>query len=120
MEPGGCIVKCCGPVAGYLVAPRVERWRDDGHTLGLYLEIYKPTCAVKLEGGLPAGVMLDWALMLSPNISEHAGIDYFSSAWGFGDIFDKPWAEAEREGSPHFPNGKLEVKATVKLAVKDK
>jgi hypothetical protein len=27
-----------------------------------------------------------------------------------------PWAEAVREGSPHFPGGKLEVNATVRLA----
>ena len=37
---------------------------------------------------------------------------------GWGNVFHKPWAEVVREGSPHFPDGKLEIKLTVKRALK--
>lgn len=35
------------------------------------------------------------------------------------NIFEKPWTEAVCEGSPLFPDGKLEVKATVKMGQKE-
>jgi hypothetical protein len=31
----------------------------------------------------------------------------------------KPWEEVVREGSPHFPGGKLEITVTVKLVTKE-
>ena len=66
--------------------------------------------------------MLKFDVQLSPNVKKKfAPFSFrnFGHGYGYFDVFKKPWAEAVREGSPHFPNGKLDVKATVKLVTKD-
>ena len=113
------IKKWCGLVAGYPAALRVAR--DEGNMLGLYFNIDIAPTPTDLQGALSAGVALKVDWIFTPNIKT-SFFNYFADgvyrAWGFGDIFRKPWAEAVREGSQHFPNGTLEIKATVKLAVK--
>lgn len=34
-------------------------------------------------------------------------------------MIKKPWGEVVREGSPHFPGGKMEIKATFRLVVEE-
>lgn len=36
---------------------------------------------------------------------------------GWDDVFKKPWAETVRDGSPHFPDGKLAVQLTMHVRV---
>ena len=108
-------------VAGYPAALRVKRQTEAGELLGVFLRIHMPSRSTNLKSAFPAGIGLEVGVTLTPNVKRSYS-HYFSKAtdlvWGYPDAFNKPWAEAVREGSPHFPNGKLEVKATVKLAVK--
>ena len=121
LEPGERIDKWCELVAGYPAALSVDRQAADD-TLGVFLRIDMRRSPTHLQGALSAGVALkvDWTLTLNVKRSHSR---YFSvatfPAWGYPNFFEKPWAESVREGSPHFPNGKLEVKATFKLAVKE-
>lgn len=56
------------------------------------------------------GVGLDYKITLSPDVDNKWSSCLFSDdSWGFFNPFGKPWAEAVR--------GKLEVKATVRLAM---
>ena len=64
---------------------------------------------------------LDVVASRSLQTSRTAGMPIFfdGRSRGYPDVFEKPWAEVVREGSPHFPGGKLEVTATAKLVVKE-
>jgi hypothetical protein len=111
------VIKWCGLVAGYEAGLSVQRWKD-GDTLGAFLRISIPTPENALEGAPAAGVGLKFELTLSPDVKREFSHYFTGLGFGYRDFFDKPWAESVREGSPHFPGGKLEVKASVQLAVK--
>lgn len=74
-----------------------------------------------------AGMSLKWNITVSPDLEIGWQTDFFhygkegdsGTTWGWGDVVEKDWAEAVREGSPHFPGGRLEVKANVKQATKE-
>ena len=124
----------CGIVAGYVAFIAVTRGHTDEHdkeediedTLGVFLAIQFEDDGegpgAGLAGGPSPGVGLQFTMTISPDISDVYG-PYFCMktlpACGSTDSLDKPWAEAVYEGSPHFPDGKLEVKVIVKLAPKE-
>jgi hypothetical protein len=116
---GGFVWKWCGLVAGYAAGLSVQRTKDKD-TLGAFLRINVPKPENALEGGPAAGVRLKFELALSPDVKHESSAYFTGLGFGFPDFFDKPWAESVREGSPHFPGGKLEFKVNnVKLAVKE-
>ena len=122
LEPDEVIDKWCGLVAGYPAYLHVAReTAAKGDTLGAHFGVHLPGAAVS-DDTLEAGVGLDYNMTLSPGVEMGWTSDFFShgtfTAWGWNNAFRNPWAEAVREGSPHFPGGQLEVKATVKLAMK--
>jgi hypothetical protein len=120
LETGKSIRMWCGVVAGYKAALQVERDEEKG-TLGAHLVIRMPAVEA-VEGGPAAGVGLKVEMLLPPDVKWGYSAFYTSqkSCWGYDDVIGKPWAEAVREGSPHFPGGKLEIKATVQLALEEK
>lgn len=120
LQPNG-IWKWCGLAAGYPADFCVKRETSNGNeTLGIYLHLRMPEHENAPIDGPEAGVMLAYDMMLSPAVTKTLAAALFdTSGWSFLEVFGKPWAEAVREDSPHFPNGVLEVKATVKLAVKE-
>ena len=69
--------------------------------------------------GIPRGIGLQVKLFAPRPDStiEH----YFTGnqSWGWRDFFDKPWAEAVCEGSPHFPEGEMKVEVEVRLLVNE-
>ena len=94
-----------------------QYWSFDVDTLGIYLLLSMSKSEV-FEGAPSADVSLKVDLAASP---DEKGLlrDHFTfKGWGWGNFFEKPWAEAVGEGSPHFPNGKLTVKVKVKRATK--
>lgn len=120
LEPGGTIRKWCGVVAGYPAALQMQRVQKDGHdTLGAYLLIDMPKDKDAPIPGPKAGVMLKYNMTLTPNVKTSLSHHFAGQGWGWPNVLGKPWAEAVREGSPHFPNGKLEIKATMKMLVKE-
>ena len=90
---------------------------DKGDILVAYLRVYMPEPESQLESGLPAGVALHMYLSLGARLQAQQS-RYFVKKHVWGNVFRKPWAEMVREGSPHFPDGKLEVKATLWQAMK--
>ena len=71
-------------------------------------------------GAAPNGLRRGLGLrvdVLSP--TRGWNLEYYFSGQGRGwsDLFDKPWAEVVREGSPYFPDGKLEVVVEVQVVV---
>jgi len=118
LQQGDDIAKLVGIVAGYPAMLWLERDKEED-TLGVYLSI---ECLWKKEEALERGPALGVVLRYEFHVGRCAGIElksFFTSRSydGYSDVFKKPWAEVVREGSPHFPGGKLEVKVTVKLAV---
>lgn len=121
MQQGELIVKWCGQVAGYTVGFRVERGKEKD-TLAVFLQIPMLPEKSVLHAAPAAGVGLntDWII---PRAIQLSYCHYFiksTRTWGWRDVFDKPWAQAVQEGSPHFPGGKLEIKATIKLLLEEK
>lgn len=116
LEPDEEKLRWCGLVAGYAAALWVQR-RQDGDTLAAFLKIHLPAYSPLTEGSPSTGVALKMEMTLTPDVKKEQ-YRFFSDAthvsWGWFNIFGKPWAEAVHEGSPHFPDGKLEVHATVK------
>ncbi len=107
-----------GIVAGHsaLLRLRHEREKD---TLGVFLRITDYRGKEKtLKRGPDLGVGLRYKFYVGRRDTIELE-DFFKFGYfhGYSDVFGKPWAEVVREGSPHFPGGKLEVKVTVKLAV---
>ena len=116
-------MKCWGMLAGYAVGIVVDRCKDKD-TLGVWffiyidLPLYFSGLTTELEGGFPLRVSVEVLLRATPSVSKHSlALLVGSNQQGWGDIFGKPWAETVRDGSPHFPDGKLEIKASARLAV---
>jgi hypothetical protein len=120
LEANELVWKWCGLVAGFAAALKVKR-EEDEDTLGVFLHICIPKPENALEAAPAVGVGIKWDVALSPDVVKPQLSHYFTKSygWGYGNFFDKPWAESVCEGSPHFPGGKLEVKATVKLALEE-
>ena len=108
LQQGARIMKWCGFVAGYLADLYAERKKEtDTLALHSFISIPKPFNVPKytseLEGALSEGVCLHQAWTLPPNIKKTTSRIYGNIAWGWADVFGKPWAEVVREGSSHFP-----------------
>ena len=107
-------------MAGY---PALLRLKHDGEeekdTLGVHLFVADlPEMKEALKRGPDLGVGLRYKFYVGRRDTiELEDFFMFGYSYGYEDVFGKPWAEVVREGSPHFPGGKLEVKVTVKLAV---
>lgn len=116
VKPENRLSKWCGLVAGYPAELSIER-RIRG-TLGIFLRVRIPKPEARLAGSAEEGVCLrtDWTL--SPTINKSFSNLFKTQGRGWNDVFAKPWAEVVREGSPHFPGGKLEIKVSLKLALK--
>jgi hypothetical protein len=74
-----------------------------------------------LEGGPAIGVGMEVIWSFPPDITMPFE-DFHTSfrGWGEPDMFKKRrWAQVVREGSPLFPGGVMEIKATVRLVTKD-
>ena len=85
------------------------------NTLGLRLVLDIPS----IDPSDPnRGMKFDYDVEVSPSVHTRAGAFVFTMQRqaSHPDVFGKPWAEVVREGSPHFPDGKMEVTATFKLA----
>ena len=121
LAPGAHRLQWCGLVAGYPAGLQLERRTDDGdETLGVFLHFYMSEYESLAQGVPRGGVLLKVNWLLPPNCDWNFNMFVRTGiSRGWRNVFFKPWAEAVREGSPHFPNGKLEVKLTVKLAVKE-
>ncbi len=120
LEQDSKIFKSCGLIAGYEAWLSVERTQNSGlDALDADFSIVVP----KINGAMAlgrAGVGLKWRLALSPNTQLPQDAFFFDGRGrGFDNVFMKPWAEVVREGSPHFPGGKLEFTAAAKLVVKE-
>ena len=120
------VVKRCGIVAGYIVNLSVNRVSEEGEipeSVGVHIQVYMRRLR-NIETGPAGGVGFEVTITCPPNDIHTSGtIDHFftieSPTSGWSDFIEKPWAEAVREGSPYFPGGKMEVKATLKLATKE-
>jgi hypothetical protein len=119
LQSNKSIRKWCGLVAGYPAALGVM-WDKDKDTLGAFLRVSMPAVDV-VEGGPAAGVGLKFDLTLSPAVKKSQFTHFFTrtESCSYPNVFEKPWAEVVCEGSPHFPGGKLEIKATVQLALEE-
>lgn len=118
LQTGSFLLKWCGVVAGYSTGLQVKRWMRDGiDTLGVFLRVDTTGFRDTLEKMLPAGDVFAVDLSpLSPDRVKRSFDHYFqTSSYGWPNIFNKPWAEIVNEGSAYLPDGKLQVKATVKL-----
>ena len=114
------IEKWCGLVAGYPAALGVVRQR-----LPMGIHVPVPLIRVHIPYSQPpyvktpeAGVYLTRSLKLAPCIKKGPVPSFFSptfNPWGFTDAFQKSWADVVRAGRPHFPGGKMEFTATMKL-----
>ena len=74
-----------------------------------------------MPGGGTPGVAFEVEVAIPPGV-KHLMKRRFESPGDrhlkVRDAFGKPWAEVVREGSPFFPEGKMEVTATIKLLTK--
>lgn len=114
LQPGGGVFKWCGLVAGYPagIMGKRERAENGQDTLGMFLLIHFSPPEKGVSDAPAAGVGLQTTWTFPTDI--HNCLDHFfeSDSWGWDNPFGKPWAEAVQEGSPHFPDGKMEVKVT--------
>lgn len=104
-------------MADYPAGLVVQRMKEmDKETLGAFLHIDMLQPETVLSKGPALGVMMVFGLTIAPGISRTANHLFTGQkAWGWSNMFAKPWTEVVRDGSPHFPGDKLEVKATAKL-----
>ena len=105
----------CGYVAGYAAALEVSSDGDDG-TFGAYVRIYGGFRKKPLPRAPAPGVGFR-ARFRFPAFDEELACSGFHQhdipMYGITNVFGQPWAEVVCEGSPHFPDGKTEVKVTV-------
>jgi hypothetical protein len=105
-----------GLVAGCPMGLLFQRDRHGMLVIDLAVDIHLSDRWMK--GGAKAGLGVNVELSLSGDTIVHRSL--FMQTLECYEIFsNKAWAEVVYEGSPYFPGGKLELKATVKLATKE-
>lgn len=115
LEPMESIVKWCGPVAGYSAAFEVGKTDEDLLDFFVRIQIPGPS-NFNFTGSPYRGVGLTIHILV-PN--SHMTFTHFFTRCKRTRtrLFDnKTWTDAL---SQHFPQGKMEIKATVKLVIDD-
>ena len=111
--------KWCGVVGGYIVGLSVAPELNGALRTSFNLNV-PHLRGLTDEGCGPAfGVALHVEMAISPNVNHVYDVYRPQLRADVHDALNKRWAEAVCEGSPHFPGGMMEIKATVKLVVKE-